>query len=276
MIIEIISNGNKIRVPEGKATGSGSTHFTDSNGLDILYSDFFKKSGELTKKRKQHFYACQRIKEYIQNRIGTKYSYSELFAGVGIKAALFNDDMNSKDIMLNDLDKGCVDVLRDNFLGADLYMEDSFAFEFKKNYDIHEIDINNYTILKYEKSYKGLVDNVFRHANKYVILNDCSISYVHKDGGKNSFKVYGEILGKEINTEEEFIRACVEYYENKYKGWRGVYVARCLNTNFILFEKTEESGKCVIDFSGLDERILEENPAVIIYREGVLDELSKI
>lgn len=237
MILKVITNKNKLIIPEGDTGGSASTHYTNSNYIDIFYGDFFKKDGTFTKKRKQHFYVCNEIKNIIQRQIGNNYSYSELFAGIGIKAAIFCDNMNKgQKIQLNELNADCAEILKQNFTEADITCGDSFYYKFKENYDVSVIDFNNYTIGKYAKGWKTLLDNVFSHTNKFVVLNDCSIVYLSRKQDL-SFETYSSILGKEIHNIDEYRSAVVDFYEKEYPDWGVMYVFICGQTDFILFEK---------------------------------------
>lgn len=237
MILKVITNKNKLIIPEGDTGGSASTHYTNSNYIDIFYGDFFKKDGTFTKKRKQHFYVCNEIKNIIQRQIGNNYSYSELFAGIGIKAAIFCDNMNKgQKIQLNELNADCTEILKQNFTEADITCGDSFYYKFKENYDVSVIDFNNYTIGKYAKGWKTLLDNVFSHTNKFVVLNDCSIVYLSRKQDL-SFETYSSILGKEIHNIDEYRSAVVDFYEKEYPDWNVMYVFICGQTDFILFEK---------------------------------------
>lgn len=237
MILKVITNKNRLIIPKGEQTGSSSTHFTESNYIDIYYGDFFKKDKTFTKKRRQHFYVCNEIKNIIQKRIGNNYSYSELFAGIGIKAAIFCDNMNKgQKIQLNELNANCTEILKQNFTEADITCGDSFYYEFKENYDVSVIDFNNYTLGKYDKGWKVVLDNVFSHTNKFVVLNDCSIVYLSRKQDL-SFETYSSILGKEIHNIDEYRSAVVDFYEKEYPDWNVMYVYICGQTDFILFEK---------------------------------------
>lgn len=272
MILEVTTNKNRLTIPEGEQTGSSSTHFTESNYIDIFYGDFFKKDGTFTKKRKQHFYVCNEIKKIIQSKIGNNYSYSELFAGIGIKAAIFCDNMNKgQKIQLNELNADCTDILKQNFTEAEITCGDSFYYEFKENYDVSVIDFNNYTLGKYNKGWKTVLDNVFNHTNKFIVLNDCSVVYLNRACDLN-FKTYSDILGKDVSSIEEYRKAVVEFYERQYSEWNVLYIYNCAQTDFILFEKKSNNVK--IETQECKDALVDENleTPIIVTENEIFEE----
>lgn len=267
MILEVVANRNKIIIPEVASTGSSSTHFTESNYIDIFYGDFFKKDRTLTKKRKQHFYVCNEIKKIIQSKIGDNYSYSELFAGIGIKTAIFCDNMNKgQKIQLNELNADCCEILGKNFTEAEITCSDAFYYKFKENYDVSVIDFNNYTLGKYTKGWKTVLDNIFSHTNKFVILNDCSQSFLNRSCEMN-FKVYSKIVGRPINSIEEGRDAIIEFYKKEYTDWSIPITFICGQTDFILFErKTAEERYTIKNRDALVDTNLE-TPIIVTNNE---------
>lgn len=275
MIIRYATNGNKLVIPDIQKVGNSSTHYTESNYLDIFYGDFFKRDGSFTKKRKQHFYACNKLKNIIQSKIGNDYSYSELFGGIGLKAALFCDNMNSSKIQINELSDKCCDVLKDNFKNAKITCSNSFDFVFNKNYDVSVIDFNNYTLKKYSSGWKTVIDNIFSHTNKFIVLNDCSITYLNK-GGRQALKTYSEILGVNVNSVDEYRKELNKFYIKNYPEWRMRVVCCCGQTDFILFEKSSDEEN--IDIERITKVDIDaEQPIIYVEDEdlfgGMLNEL---
>lgn len=256
-------NKNKLVIPEIDECGCHSTKVTEANYLDIFYGDFFKKNGEFTKKRKQHFCACNEIKKIITNKIGNKFSYSELFGGIGLKAALFCDDMLSSEIQINELNPDCIDVLQNNFKNAKISCGNAFYYEFDRNYDVSVIDFNNYALSKYNKGWKSVVDNVFAHTDKFVVLNDCSIYYFNRTFDL-ACDTYTKILGTKINSILYYRTVIKHYYEKHYPGWQLTHIFTCPQTDFILFEKTDEYRSLDINNYALVDENLEDT---IIYTE---------
>jgi hypothetical protein len=154
----------------------------------------------------------------LQKKIsGTYQSYMEPLAGVGIDALVFGVD--PAQTYVNDVDKNCLQVLRENFSQVTSYNffdEEQRGKLLSVKPDLIFVDYNNYTLRKFLKEYNRATLDVFNAAQKYVLLNDCGIFYL-KNYGRMAYENYSQILGK-ITNREEYFQALVDFY-HKQTGW---------------------------------------------------------
>lgn len=170
----------------------------------------------------------------LQNSLHKEYeSYLDLLGGIGLTGKIFGDV--PKYSYLNDLDPTCVDILKDNYFKGNVFNQDMFDFDFKRRFDLILADFNDFTLRKYERLYKEVLDKMFDCSDKFVIVNDCSI-YSLKFGQK-SFINYSSILGTRIATLEDYFPAVKRYFEERHKGWKLIKVEAFRNSSFLLFHK---------------------------------------
>lgn len=157
-------------------------------------------------------------------------TYSDPMAGIGISARVFGN-MGRK-VILGDLDEGCRKVLAANFknkIGAGDVLTQPL-----RPADMIFLDFNDFTMKRFLGKYGPVVAKAASAASKYVVINDCSLFYLRY--GKSSFKAYSRMLGKEINSIEEYFRAIRPYY--KTLGLHLVHASYFSETSFLLLSKT--------------------------------------
>lgn len=156
----------------------------------------------------------------ILEQVRTQYtSYMEPFGGVGIDAMLFGND--PQQTYINDRDSQCLEILRANFPAECISSYDVSDCDQReellgKNPDLLFVDSNNFTLTTMTKTptvpdlYRDLTMAAFDHAQKFVLINDCSCFYLKY--GKKSFAKYSQILGFTIDSLDE-------YYHNVHRWW---------------------------------------------------------
>lgn len=184
---------------------------------------------------------------------GNYKSNFDIFGGIGITAKLFSGE--GVETYVNDIDSKCISILLNNF--KNVFNFDAFNLESELTFDLIVSDYNDFTISKYlkDEKYYNSLRNLFKHSNKYVIINDCSVFYLKY--GKKSFEVYSKLFSKEITNFEELILAEKEYFELKFPDWKVSAVEYFTNSSFILFEKTNKSEFNINRVLNNDEKIIE-------------------
>lgn len=168
------------------------------------------------------------IKEYIKDSYD---SYLDLLAGIGISANIFNRG----NFLLNDFNKSCVDILNKNFSTEYVSEHDMYFFPFKPT-DFIFADFNNLTIKRMVREYKPVIDKIFSNAQKYVLLNDCSVFYLKY--GKSSYETYSKIMNQPVaSSKEEFYNRVRNWMNINYSTWFLTRVESFKDTSFLLFEK---------------------------------------
>lgn len=161
---------------------------------------------------------------------------------------------------VNDKDPACLALLLPRFpnaTGHDLGIEPRKALH---QADLIYLDYNTYTLNKFHTgkrvfgstrrkeigfSYRDLTNLAFSHANKFVILNDCTVHGLYTFPW-DSKPCAERILGKPFKTIEEFFEMLPDYYRRFYPAWDLVAISpyrhthgRCNGaTAYLLFEKT--------------------------------------
>jgi hypothetical protein len=153
----------------------------------------------------------------LQEKIAGQYtSYLEPMAGIGVDAQAFNADLT----YVNDIDPDCLDVLRSKFPNVtsyDFFDSTERAAFYSVQPDVIFVDYNNFTLHKLQKQYRETTLDTFKAANKFVILNDCSV-FALRMWGKQNYERYSRLLGVRIGTLDEYFLALVPYYL-KLTGW---------------------------------------------------------
>lgn len=186
----------------------------------------------------------------LRKRMGEYDSYYEPLAGFGMATNLFL----AEKLILNDHAEDCVKVLRENFPTATITQEDLFKLP-PINADVTFLDFNNHTVKRGLTLYKPSIDQAFANSNKYVIINDCSKFYLKY--GANSYKVYGDALGKDVgNTLESFYEAMREYYKEQYPDWSMWAIESFKDTSFILFIKDDQPFEGIHEVKKQDIRMI--------------------
>jgi len=215
------------------------------NKTDIDTSRWHSKTSfmdEFIKKNKNdyaHFYGEFSFRIFCLNnlrkRIEGKYlSNLDILGGVGVTARLF--ETHKMHSYVNDLDEDCYNILKDNFINV--YKDDMYKFPYKaEGYDLIFVDFNNYTLKKYLTEYKDLTSSVFQKANKYVIINDCSVYYTNY--GKKSFDYYAKILNQTVTNREELFKAFKKFYKEMYPDWSLIAVEHFYKSSYLLFQKVD-------------------------------------
>lgn len=174
------------------------------------------------------------LKESILDRDGYA-SFLEPLAGIGLSARIFGQECPEA-LALNDFDTGCVKVLKHNFPKADVTQESVFGMLLPGS-DVIFLDFNDFTMKRYQSGhpYAAVLNRAFGTAQKYVVLNDCSIFYFRY--GENSYKVYSELMGASISSEVDYFKATADYWASILKDWSVVQVAYFKDSAFTLFAR---------------------------------------
>jgi hypothetical protein len=163
-------------------------------------------------------------------RLGGWKSFNEPMAGAGLSARIFSFD--SESLILGDHDKSCQKVLTDNFTvvpNARNIFTDTILPA-----DMIFLDFNDFTYRRGREVYQTVLNNTFRAAKKFVIINDCTIFYFRY--GPNSYKTYSQKLQTPIKTFDDYFNAVRHDYLKRYK-WHLAYVAYFKDSSFQLFTK---------------------------------------
>lgn len=168
----------------------------------------------------------------IQNIIAGKYnSYFEPFAGIGITAKIFA----CKEMWLNDMSTECSDILYLNYKDKIVMNSNANHLINFPNLDLIFADFNNLTIKRALGEYKPLLDKTFATAQKYVILNDCSVFFLRY--GKSSYDVYSKLYGGEIKNKDDFYGATIGFWNKLYPDWYVTRIEGFKDSSFILLSK---------------------------------------
>lgn len=158
-------------------------------------------------------------------------TYYEPLAGVGLSAKLFDP---SGKLWLNDMDEGCQQVLRANFPKATVWGGDMFGQGFP-DADVIFLDFNDFTFKRFlTTNYGEVLDRAFKHARRYVILNDCSPFYFRY--GADSFKTYSRLMGVDISSVGDYLGAARTRHGRAQKDkWWMAHAAYFRDSSFQLF-----------------------------------------
>lgn len=210
-------------------------------GNDTSYAEKFIKKYKHSKHYREELLplklqCLQNIKDYI----GDNYEhYFDLLAGLGISGKIFATECLNE---FNDFSEDCLNVIRNNdFKGRTLmYQKDMFELKFGKNQpEFIFADFNNFTTKRYLTLYKPVVDNIFASAQKYVLINDCSVFYLKY--GQKSYDTYRKLLGDHYKKSfgddlNGFYPALKSFYKEQYKEWDLCLVEYFKDTSFLLFK----------------------------------------
>jgi hypothetical protein len=232
MIELSLINGQTLSLPDDLGAERTAGNCKSSSIATSFLSKFSKVTNGGTKlhaEKLMHLYCLSKIQERI---IGTYRTYFEPLAGAGLTARLFSAPPVKP--FFNELDEACRDVLRSNYPKASITSQDMFALKYKRNFDVIFLDFNNFTLKKFTTVYADVMRAAFAHANKYVIVNDCSVFYLSR--GEKAFEVYSKILGEPVKTYDEFYPALKRYYRKAALNWNLVAVERFYASSYLLFK----------------------------------------
>lgn len=233
----------ELAVPE-KGAFSGDTPYVAKLTTRLT------KRGYLANKLPAKLLCLSELKKHMIALGGYK-TLAEPMAGVGLSVRVLD---NGGELYLNDMDEGCRSILELNF-GGEPTAQNAQKMELPWA-DVIFQDFNNFTFKRYLKGakdiYAKIVDNTFGAAQKFVILNDCSVFYFRY--GERSFATYSGYLGTEIHSVEEYFRAVAKFYHKQYPKWHLVQVAYFKDAAFLLFSL--EKAKLAIKFIDNPEPIV--------------------
>jgi len=170
------------------------------------------------------------IKEEIKGKYKT---YFDLLAGIGISGRIFHEGESE----LNDFCPYCFEILKVNFPNQKVNNKDMFGYIMPKA-DFIFADFNNFTLKRFMNEYKPILDMVFFNAQKYVLINDCSVFYLKY--GLSSYKTYEKIIGEELlGNLNDFYEKVGRFFKKKYPEWSLIKIEAFKDTSFLLFEKKE-------------------------------------
>lgn len=212
-------------------------------GNDTSYAEKFIKKYKHSKHYREELLplklqCLQNIKDYIGNEYD---SYLDLLAGLGISGKIFQCRDNLTNFnSFNDFSEDCYNILCNNFSwqdGSSIHNEDIFKVDFPKD-DFIFADFNNFTTKRYLTLYKPVVDKIFASAQKYVLINDCSVFYLKY--GKKSYDTYRKLLNLDFKDNiDEFYLALNVFYKKQYPEWNLIKIEAFKDTSFLLFKKVE-------------------------------------
>lgn len=231
----VVGTHTKIEIPDLKeivTNGTGKTSAVETSFLSEFKHRLNKSDGQINNEERMRGFCLNEVHKLIR---GKYQSYFEPLGGVGVTASIFGQD--GVDVHLNELDDACLDVIRKNFPNWTTYQQDMFKFDYQRNFDVIFFDYNNFTIKKLLNEYRDTTDQAFAHADKFVVINDCSVFYLSR--GAKSFEVYSEILGEKVENYEEFFTALKKFYKNQYPEWSLVHVIRFYASSYLVFEKAQ-------------------------------------
>ena len=145
---------------------------------------------------------------------GTYESFMDMLGGLGCTGKIFEED--PAQTFLNDLDDSCLDILRANFIPECVVKHDACHFPWEdQSYDLVLSDFNNLTLPRAVGEYQDFLTGMFDHADKYVIITECSI--FHLKYGERSYENYERLMGVSFpHTHEGFFIAVRDWYRTLY------------------------------------------------------------
>lgn len=256
--------------------GKGSVIFdVDESDLDAEAAfeaaslsdvDYITKFFHHTRKSFSYFYGQFSIQKWcfmkLHDRIEGSYTtFLDMLGGLGCTGRIFGGA--PEDTYLNEWDGACVEALKKNFVPENVFQQDGSTFPFDRNYDVTLADFNNFTLRKLQDEYRGFLDNMLAHTDRYAIITDCSNFYLRY--GESSYKTYEKFLGTFEHTHEGFYQAYSAYLRKLYPEWRLVAVEYFTNSAYFLLEKTDEEREVEVTFNSRDD--LKAARPLILYRE---------
>lgn len=188
-------------------------------------------------KHNKRYYTNFRLKMQclanIKKAVGDLESYFDIMAGLGFSARIFEADA----MVLNDLCPKCSSVLDLNFIDK-VTSEDLFTMDWVDSYDMIFADFNNFTMKSYEQQYSPIMESVFNSAERYVLLNDCSVFYLNY--GPKSYKTYSKFFKKPINDRHQYYAAAKEFFHEEFQDWWLTRIESFKEASFMLFEREDK------------------------------------
>lgn len=154
--------------------------------------------------------------EWLVDGVPEDKVWMEPFAGIGLQSVIIKNVTNPKMQYLSDIDEACVRQLHLVLPEDDkIIINEGDAYHMLTHLDDNPVDVMvldfpNFTPVKFEQ-WKPVLDEAFRKGPKLVEITDVSPRFLHLH--KN---LYSEILGAEINTKEDYIRAISKYIHDHY------------------------------------------------------------
>lgn len=231
--IEIPQHLLKFYGEDQKANLNTHTPYLD----EFLYKNRKGFSSFFTGEWSARHYSVSNIYQKIK---GTYSSYFELLGGLGISTSFFSEGIQ-KNTIVNDLDDGCLEVLRHNLPEATFFKEDMYNFPFEKiQFDAVLADYNNNTLHKFldtaNNKYHKISTELFQNAKKYFIMNDCTVYHLNL-GGKKSFDNVSKALGVTVTNRDEFFAGMKQFYEARFPDWCLTDVEHFRTGSYLLFSK---------------------------------------
>jgi len=207
------------------------------------------------------FFNLQKI---IQNDYIT---FMDMLGGLGCTGKIYEKDITNT--FLNDLDDGCINILKQNFTPNNITQYDSFNYPFNgKKYDVILSDFNNLTVFKAKNVYSSFLNGMFENSNKYVIITDCS--NFHLRYGNKSYINYSKILGDFNYDLDSFFNKVKEYYKSLYPEWEMINVEYFNSSAYFLFEKTSQSKTLNINYNSRED-MMKDRPIILKKGEIIIN-----
>ena len=144
----------------------------------------------------------------IGKEIGALYSILEkikdiniifdVMAGSGFSGKVFQNVFPKSKLILNDMDKKCFTVLKNNFPNCTVYNSRAEDIEINKKIDLVFVDFNNFTLFRFKMGvWKLVMDRIHLIHPKYYLFTDSSC-YQEKFGRFDRVQYY-EQLNKQLS-----------------------------------------------------------------------------
>ena len=235
--------GKKIELPKHLLNFYGEDQKANLNTHTPYLDEFLYKN----RKGFTFFYGEWSTRHYsvsnLYKKMKGKYSsYFELLGGLGISTSFFSDGIE-KNTIINDLDDGCLEVVKHNIPEATFFKEDMYNFPFEKiEFDVVLADYNNNTLHKFidtkNNKYNKISTELFSNAKKYFIMNDCTVFHLNV-GGKKAYDNVSKALGITVTNREEFFRGMKSFYESRFPDWCLTDIEHFRTGAYFLFSKVE-------------------------------------
>ncbi len=149
----------------------------------------------------------------ILERIGKPNIIFDVMAGSGFSGKVFLDVFPKLKLILNDLDKKCFGVLKNNFPMCDVYNRKAEDIEISETPDLVFVDFNNFTLFRFKMGvWKLIMDRINSIHPKYYLFTDSSC-YQEKFG-KFDCVLYYEQLSEYLSKRYGLVIISVAMFGN--------------------------------------------------------------
>lgn len=260
--MKIIVNGSvEIKLPDIYITsGDGKTCNIETSFL-AEFKKCLTKHGDINQEEKTRAFCLNKMQEVMS---GGYKSHFEIMGGVGVTASIFGKD--GAEVTINELDETCVEVLKNNFPDWNISTGDMFKYDYKNKFDSIFLDFNNFTIKKHNEIYRGVMDDAFANAEKFMLVNDCSVFYLSR--GEKSFQIYSKLLGETVTCYEDYFPAVKRYYKKAYPNWDLTNIIWFHSTTYCLFRPTSDENENNLEIQKFSSEDENKDPVLKLYYQA--------